>query len=435
MFEKLFRLKVNGTNVKTEILAGITTFVTMAYILAVNPTIMSDAGMPKAALFTATALAAIVGTLCMAFIANIPVALAPGMGLNAFFAYSVVGIMGYSWQFALTAVFIEGLVFILLTAFNVRELIVKNIPKTLKLAIPAGIGLFIAFIGLQNAGIIVPHPQTLVTLGSFSEPSAWLALAGIVLVGILTVWNIRGAILIAVVVVTLLGIPFGVTQLPEGNLVSLPPSIEPIFVQFEWSHLLSLDMLIVVFTFLFVNLFDTIGTLWGVATKAGLIMPDGSFPKVRKALFADAIGTTAGAVLGVSTVTAYVESASGVASGGRTGLTSVSTAFMFGLALFLAPLFLLVPPAATAPALVLIGLLMMSSVVEIDFTDFTESLPAFMTISMMPFSYSIAQGIVFGVISFVFIKLFTARRKDVSVTMYVIAAIFLLKLASEKFIS
>lgn len=431
MLERIFKLKENGTNVRTELLAGITTFVTMAYILAVNPFILGSTGMQSGALFTATALAAVIGTICMALIANIPVAQAPGMGLNAFFAYTVVGTMGYPWQFALTAVFIEGIVFLILTATNIRELIVNNIPKTLKSAIPAGIGLFITFIGLQNSGIIVGHSSTLVTLGNFSNPSVWIALFGILLVGILTVYNIKGSILIAVCASTILGIFAGVTHLPEGNIVSSPPSIEPIFAKFVWKDIFTKDMLIIVFTFLFVNLFDTIGTLWAVASKAGLITKDGSFPKVRKALFSDAIATTFGAVLGVSTVTSYVESASGVSSGGRTGLTAISTAVMFILALFFAPLFLMVPAAATTPALVIVGLFMMSSILEINFKDFTESLPAFMTIVMMPFAYSIAEGIVFGVISFVIIKIAAKQHKDISLTMLIIALIFVAKLASE----
>lgn len=431
MLEKLFQLKANGTTIRTEIIAGITTFVTMAYILAVNPHILGEAGMPKAALFTATALASIFGTLSMAFIANVPIAQAPGMGLNAFFAFTVVNTMGYSWQFALTAVFIEGLIFIILTVFNIREIIINSVPKTLKNAIPGGIGLFIAFIGLQNAKIIVPHEQTLVTLGKLSDLGIWITLFGLILVGILTALHVKGAILIAVIAATLVGIPLQVTHIPEGSLISLPPSITPIFAQFEWTQLFTTDMLVIVFTFLFVNLFDTVGTLWGVASKANLIKPDGSFPKMRKALFADAIGTTVGAVLGVSTVASYVESASGVASGGRTGLTAVTTALVFVLALFFAPLFLMVPPAATAPALIIIGLFMISSVLDIKFNDFTESLPAFITMIMMPFTYSIAQGIVFGMISFVFIKLFTRKHHDISVTMYIITLILLLKMITD----
>ena len=428
MFEKLFQLSSHKTTVKTEVLAGITTFMTMAYILAVNPAILGSTGMDKQALFTATVLSTVIATMVMALMANLPIAAAPGMGLNAFFAFTVVQVMGYSWQMAITAVFIEGLIFLVLTFFNVRELIVNSIPKTLKDAIPVGIGLFITFIGLQNSRFVVGNPATLVTLGNMADRHVWLVLIGLLVTAVLVALDVKAAILIGILVGTLLGIPLGVTELPKGNLVSLPPSLTPIFAQFDWKNIFSADMLVVILTFLFVNLFDTVGTLLGVAAKAGLIDSDGNFPKVKQALFADAIGTTLGAVLGTSTITAYVESASGVAAGGRTGLTALSTAGMFLIALFFAPLFLLVPSAATAPALIIVGLFMVSSIVSINFNDFTEAIPAFMTMVMMPFTYSIAQGIVFGMLAFVFIKLFTGKANQVSITVYIIALLFLIKL-------
>lgn len=431
MIEKYFKLKEHKTNVRTEIIAGIITFLTMSYILVVNPNILSASGMDKSALFTATALASVIGTLLMAFIPKLPIAAAPGMGLNSFFAFSVVLGLGYSWQMALTAVFIEGIIFILLTFFNVRELIVQSIPKTIKDAIPVGIGLFIALIGLQNAGLIVKDQNTMITLGDFANKNVWVAVIGLVVTAVLYVRKIHGSFLIGIAIATVFAALIGLVHFPEGGLVSLPPSISPIFAQFEWSNIFTLDMLIVVFTFLFVNLFDTIGTLIGVATKAGFIDKDGNFPQIKKALFADALGTTFGAVLGTSTVTSFVESASGVASGGRTGLTSVATAGMFAIALFLAPLFLMVPAAATAPALILVGLFMISSVVNINFDDMTESLPAFLTIVMMPFAFSIAQGIVFGMLSFVFLKALSGKSKHISKTMWVIFVLFMVKIVLE----
>lgn len=427
-FEKTFKLKENKTTVRTELVAGLITFLTMSYILIVNPNILSATGMDKEALFTTTALATIIATLLMAFLAKLPIAQAPGMGLNSFFAFSVVLTMGYSWQFALTAVFIEGIIFILLTFFNVRELIVKSIPKVLKDAIPVGIGLFITLIGLKSAGIVVSDPNTLVTLGDFSNHSVWIAFLGLLITAVLFVRNVNGAILIGIVVATIFGLILGDVVLPNTSILALPPSIAPIFAKFEWEHILTFDMLIVVFTFLFVNLFDTVGTLIGVVSKAGFTDEQGNFPQMRKALFADAVGTTIGAVLGTSTITSYVESASGVASGGRTGLTAISTAIMFILALFFAPLFLMVPAAATAPALIIVGLFMISSVGKINFMDMTEGLPAFLTIVFMPFTYSIAEGIVFGMLSFAFIKVCSGRFKDVTATVYVVAGLFLIKI-------
>lgn len=431
MLEKLFKLKENGTTVRKEVMAGLITFLTMSYILIVNPSILSATGMDKSALFTATALAAIAGTLFMAFIANVPVAQAPGMGLNSFFAFTVVIGMGYTWQFALTAVFLQGIVFLILTFFNVRELIVNRIPQSLKDAIPVGIGLFIAFIGLQNAGIVINNEHTLVELGSWADKRVWVALAGLGIIGVLLARNTPGAMLIGILVATIFALCIGVAHLPEGSIVSLPPDITPVFAQFEWTQVFTFDMLIVVFTFLLVNLFDTIGTLLAVASKAGLIDKKGNFPKAKKALFADALGTTVGAICGTSTVTSYVESASGVAAGGRTGLTAVSTAAVFALAMFLAPLFLIVPAAATAPALIIVGLFMVSSVVKINFDDFTESIPAYLTLLMMPLAYSIAQGIIFGILSYIFIKILSGRGKEITMTVYVIGVMFLIKIVLD----
>jgi Permeases len=428
MLEKLFKLTENKTTVRKELVAGLITFLTMSYILIVNPNILAETGMDKSALFTATALVSILGTLFMAFFANLPVAQAPGMGLNSFFAFTVVIGMGYSWQFALTAVFIEGIVFLILTFFNVRELIVNKIPQALKDAIPVGIGLFITFIGLQNAGIVINNDHTLVGLGDMADKQVWVALLGLVVIGVLFVRNVPGAMLIGIVISTIFALILGVAKMPEGSLLSLPPDLSPVFFKFEWTQIFTFDMFIVVFTFLMVNMFDTIGTLLAVASKAGLIDKDGNFPKVKNALFADAVGTTVGAIIGTSTVTSYVESVSGVASGGRTGLTSVSTACLFAVALFLAPVFLIVPASATAPALIIVGLFMINSILKINFDDFTEAIPAFLTMIMMPFTYSIAQGIVFGMLGYVIIKLLSGRAKDISVTVYVIGAIFLIKM-------
>lgn len=427
MLEKLFNFKPGKHVVKTEIIAGITTFMTMAYILAVNPDILSVTGMDKEALFTATALSAIVGTLIMAFVAKLPFALAPGMGLNAFFAFTVVLSMGYSWQFALTAVFIEGIIFILLTLFNIREMIVNAIPINLKHAVSVGIGLFIAFIGLQNAGIVVNNDAVLVGLGDMHSPSVWVGFFGIAVIAVLLVRKVKGALLIGMFLSTILALVFDVAKLPEGGIMSPPPSIEPIFFQFEWDNIFSLDMLIVLFTFLFVDMFDTVGTLVGVTGKAGMLSKDGKVPRVKQALFADAIGTTFGAMVGTSTVTTYVESAAGVSEGGRTGLTSFTVAIMFALALFFAPLFIMIPAAATAPALFMVGLFMISPILKIDLNDFTESIPAFLTIVMMPLTYSIAEGITFGMLAFVILKVLTGKFKEVSIVMYILAVLFILK--------
>lgn len=437
VLEGIFKLKEHKTNARTEIMAGITTFMTMAYILIVNPNVLSTTGMDAGAIFTATALSAVVGTLVMAFAANLPFALAPGMGLNAFFAYTVVLKLGYSWEFALTAVLLEGLIFIALTFLNVREAIINAIPMCLKHGISVGIGLFITLIGLVNAGIIqtgMSHVGNdvldglIVQLGDVTSPNALVALFGIILIVILLSKNVKGALLIGMLVSTLVGIPLGVTNIGGLQFTNfMPPSISPILFKFDFSNIMSMDMFVVLLTFLFVDLFDTVGTLVGVSSKAGLLDKEGRVPKAKQALFADAIGTTVGACLGTSTVTTFVESASGVAEGGRTGLTALSTAVMFFISLFLAPLFLVVPSAATAPALVVVGLFMMSPITKINFDDFTESLPAFLTIVMMPFGYSIADGIIFGIISYVLVKFFTGRRNEIPALAYVLALLFVLK--------
>jgi len=423
--EKLFKLSANKTTVRTEVLAGVTTFLTMAYILIVNPLILSDAGMDFGAVFTATALSAAIATIVMAFLANLPFALAPGMGLNAFFAYTVVIGMGYTWQQALTAVFIEGIIFILLTAFNIREAIVNSIPSNVKKAISVGIGLFIAFIGLQNSGIVVGG-ATLVELGDITKGTALVALIGLVITGTLVAWKVRGALLIGIVATALVGIPLGVTTWAGGSF--LPPSLKPTFLQFDFKGIFTIDMIVIVFTFLFVDMFDTVGTLIGCATKAEIINEDGSIPRCKEALFADAIGTTVGAMLGTSTVTTYVESSAGVTEGGKTGLTSLVVAILFLISLFLSPLFISIPGAATAPTLILVGLFMITPVKDIDFEDGTEAIPAFLTILIMVTTYSIANGIMFGALSWIILKLLTKKAKEITPMMVIIGVLLLLKL-------
>ncbi len=438
--ERQFKLTENKTDVKTEILAGITTFMTMSYILAVNPIILSQAGMDRGGVFTATALSAVIATLVMALYANYPFALAPGMGLNAYFTYGVVIGMGHSWEFALTAVFLEGIIFILLSFFNVREAIFHAIPKNLKKSVSVGIGLFIALIGLINAGIVesgkiimvdgeaVLNPDGLIMqLGNLKSPEALLAIIGILLTGLLLAKNVKGALFFGIVATTVIGIPMGVTQLPEAGIFSLPPSMKNVMFKLELENIFTFDMLMAVFAFLFVDIFDTIGTLIGVASKSNMLDEDGNLPRVKEALMADAVGTVSGALLGTSTVTTFVESSAGVAEGGRTGLTALSTAAMFAIALVLAPFFGMIPSAATAPALILVGLFMMSAVKDIDFDDFTEGIPAFLTIVMMPFAYSISEGIVFGMVSYVILKLISGKKEDISVIMYVLAILFVLK--------
>lgn len=456
MLEKLFKLKENKTDVRTEIIAGITTFMTMAYILAVNPSILSATGMDKGAVFTATALAGFLGTLLMAVFANYPFALAPGMGLNAYFAYTVVMKMGYSWQVALTAVFVEGIVFIILSLTNVREAIFNAIPHNLKAAVSVGIGLFIAFVGLQNAHIVIGSSTLLglFSLEGYNEfngvqatmndvgITVLLAIVGVIITAIMVVKNIKGNILWGILITWILGIicqftglyvpnaeiGFG-SLLPDFSNGLAIPSIMPVFGKLDFSGVASLEFAVVVFAFLFVDLFDTIGTLIGVSSKAGMLDKGGKLPRVRGALLADAVATTAGAVLGTSTTTTFVESASGVAEGGRTGLTAVTTAVLFGLALFLSPIFLAIPSFATAPALIVVGFYMLTNVVNIDFNDYAEAIPCYICIAAMPFFYSISEGIAMGVISYVAIHIFTGMKKGrkVSALMYVLAVLFILK--------
>lgn len=425
--ESYFDLSKNNTNIKTEILAGITTFMTMAYILVVNPGILSEAGMNYGAVFTATAVSAAIATFITGVYAKLPFAQAPGMGLNAFFAYTIVIAMGHTWQFALTTVFLEGIIFILLTAFNVREAIINSIPQNVKNAISVGIGILIAFIGLENAGIIV-HPKTgtIVTLGNVTSGPALLSIIGIVITGALLARNVKGSLLIGIIITTIIGIPMGITKLPTA-VVSAPPSISSIFMKFEWHNIFTTDMFIALFTLLFMDMFDTVGALVGVSTKAGMLDEKGNVPRAKQALLSDAIGTTLGACLGTSTVSTFAESALGVAAGGRTGLTSVSTAAMFIIALFISPLFLMIPAAATAPSLVLVGLFMLSPIKEIELEDFTEAIPAFLTIIIMPLSFSVSDGIVFGIISYVVLKLLSGRRKEITITTYVVAILFIIK--------
>ena len=456
MLEKLFKLSANKTDAKTEVLAGITTFMTMAYILAVNPNILSATGMDSGAVFTATALAAFLGTLLMAIFANYPFALAPGMGLNAYFAYTVVIGMGYSWQYALTAVFAEGIVFIILSLTNVREAIFNAIPLNLKSAVSVGIGLFIAFVGLQNANIVIGG-STLLQLFSVDGYNAAkgveasfnnvgitviLALIGIIVTGILVVKNVKGNILWGILITWGLGIICQLTGLykpdPAAGWFSLLPdfsngisipSMAPTFMKMDFSIVFTLDFVVIMFAFLFVDMFDTLGTLIGVASKADMLDKEGKLPNIKGALLSDAVGTTVGAMCGTSTVTTFVESASGVAEGGRTGLTSLIAAILFGLSLLLSPIFLAIPSFATAPALIIVGFLMLTSVTKIDFNDMTEAIPAFIAIIAMPFLYSISEGISMGVISYVIINVVTgkAKEKKISVLMYVLAVLFILK--------
>lgn len=426
MLKRLFGLDSTKSTVRTEIIAGVTTFLMMSYILAVNPGMFSQLeGMPSGAVFTATALAAIIGTLVMAFWAKLPFGLAPGMGLNAFFVYTICMGMGYSWQFALTAVFIEGLIFILLTITNLREAIVNAIPTSLKNAIGAGIGLFIAFIGLQNAGIIVNNDATLVSLGEITKGSPLLAIIGLIITGVLVIKDVRGAMLIGVLATAAIGIPMGITNF--NGLVSMPHSVSEIFWKFEWDHIFTLDMLVAVFTLLFIDMFDTIGTLVGVCTRANMIKPDGSIPRIKQAFMADAIATTLGACLGTSTTTTYIESASGVALGGRSGLTAFVIAVCFAVALFFSPLFLAIPAAAAAPVLIIVGLFMMSPIKNIPLDDYAESIPAFITIIMMPIAYSISDGMLLGMIAYVVLNLLCGNYKRITPTSIVLTVLFILK--------
>lgn len=460
MLERMFKLEENKTNVKTEVMAGITTFMTMAYILAVNPSTMTafndilgldgSARMNPNGVFMATAISSFIATLLMAFLANYPFALAPGMGLNAYFAYTVVIKMGYSWQVALTAVFIEGLIFILLSLTKVREAIFSSIPMTLKLAVSGGIGLFIAFLGLQNAGIVEDNAATLVQFHAFNgegvtrteNVSVILAIIGVLITAILLIKKVKGGILFGILATWILGIICQLSGLyivdPAAGYYSLLPdfsggfqlsALADVAFKLDFSNILSLDFFVVVFAFLFVDLFDTLGTLIGVASKSNMLDKDGNLPRIKGALMADAVGTTAGALLGTSTVTTYVESATGVSEGGRTGLTSFVVAILFGLSIFLSPVFLAIPSFATAPALIIVGFYMISSILKIDFDDMSEAIPAFICLIAMPFTYSISEGIAFGIISYVVINLITGKVKEkkISVVMYILAIAFILK--------
>ncbi len=461
MLEKLFKLKEHKTDVKTEVLAGITTFMTMAYILAVNPAILGDAGMDTGAVFTATALAACIGTLCMAFFANYPFAMAPGMGLNAFFAYTIVLGMGYSWEMALAAVFVEGIIFIILSVTNVREAIFNSIPRNLKTAVSVGIGFFIAFIGMQNSKIVLGDSATIVKLFSIeglnynlgaeiasttdAGITVLLAILGIIITAILIIKNVKGNILWGILITWMLGVICELTGfyvpnfdlgyyslIPDFSNGLMPASIAPVFGKLDFSNVISMDFLLIISSLLFVDLFDTLGTLVGVATKADMLDEEGKLPKIKGALIADAIATTVGAVLGTSTTTTYVESAAGVTEGGRTGLTAVSTAVLFGIALFLSPIFLAIPSFATAPALIIVGFYMITNVTEIDFADMSEGIPCFICIVAMPFFYSISEGIAFGIISYAIINVITGKYKEkkLSALMYVLAIVFVCKYPS-----
>lgn len=427
--EKFFKLKERGTDVKTELMAGLTTFMTMAYILAVNPGILSGSGMAFGKVFSATAIASAIACLAMALLANLPFALSAGMGLNAFFTYTVVLGMGHSWQFALTAIFCEGIIFLLLTFLNVREAIVNSIPESLKKAIAAGIGLFIAFIGLQNAGIIVGGATLVELSGAWFKGAPGVAMIGLVVTGVLLALKVKGALLLGIIITTIIGIPFGVTTYAGGSYL---PSA-PYFCDFAFKEIFAngqatFDFIIVMFTFLFVDMFDTVGTLIGCAGKSGLIQKDGTIPNCKEALFADALGTTVGAMLGTSTVTTFVESASGVAEGGRTGLTALTVAVLFLLSLFLEPIFGSIPSAATAPALIIVGVMMITPVSDIEWTEYTESIPAFLTMLFMVCAYSISDGIMFGILSYVILKSCTGKIKEIKVTTWVVAALFVAKI-------
>ena len=416
--DKTFKLKENKTNIRTEVLAGITTFMTMAYILVVNSNILADAGMDKGAAFTATAIGAFIGSCIMGILANYPVALAPGMGLNAFFAYTVVLSMGYSWQFALCAVFIEGIIFILMSVTNVREKILDCIPNVLKDSITAGIGLFIAFVGLANCGLVT-NGATILQLGNLQDPLVLLTIFGLIVISILLAKNVKGAFLIGI----------GLVEVPNA-VVSSVPSMKPVFLQalsIPFDQIFSFDMFMVVLTFLFMDLFTTVGCLVGVASKGNMLDEDGKLPRVKQALLSDSIATTVGALLGTSTVTSYVESAAGIGEGGRTGLTAITTGFMFLLALFFAPIFTSIPTQATAPVLILVGVMMASSLTKIDFNDFTNAIPAFLTFAMMPLAYSIADGIIFGIISFTVLKLATNKKSEVNLSLILLSILFILK--------
>lgn len=426
--EKRFRLSERKTDVKTELMAGFTTFMTISYILAVNPQMLSQTGMDKGGVFTASVIASIIAMVCMAFLANLPFGLAPGMGLNAFFTFTVVKTLGYTWQFALTAVFLEGIIFLILSLFKVREMIFDAIPINLKKAVSCGIGLFIALVGLVNSGIIMQGEGTVLQLGNLLSRESVVFIVGLFIIALLLAREIKGALMYGILASTVLALILGVSKYQGGSPITLPPSLAPVAFKIQFDKIFTFDMFTVVFTFLFVDIFDTVGTLVGVSAKAGMLDEQGKLKEASPALLADAIGTTAGALLGTSTVTTFVESASGVAEGGRTGLTALSTAFFFFLSLFLFPVFGMIPAQATGPALVIVGLFMLSSIKEIDFYDYSEAIPAFITIIAMPFCYSIAEGISFGMISYVLIKLLAGKRKDISILMYILAIVFVLRI-------
>lgn len=424
--EKALGFDPKTMRLKTEVIAGATTFLTMSYILAVNPAVLSSTGMDKGALFTATAIAAAIATLLLAFMAKLPFAQAPSMGLNAFFAYTMCQAMGYSWEQSLAIMLVEGVVFIVITFFNIREMILESIPETLRYAISAGIGMFIAFIGLKNAGIIVAKEGTFVGLGAFTPPCL-LGIFAILLSGILMARNVKGSLFWSIIITTIVGIPFGVTNVPDNWFpVSIPQDISPIFCKFDFAGLMNLKTLLVVFSLLIVNIFDTIGTLMGLAEKTGIVQPDGSIPHVKEAMMSDAIGTTCGAFLGSSTLTTYVESASGIAEGGKSGMTAFTVGALFIISLFLSPVFLLIPSAATSGALVMVGVLMLDSIKEINLKDLSDSFPAFITMITMVLTYSIADGICLGILSYVIIKIFTGNYKQLNATLCILSVLFIL---------
>lgn len=424
--EKALGFDPKTMRLKTEVIAGATTFLTMSYILAVNPAVLSSTGMDKGALFTATAIAAAIATLLLAFMAKLPFAQAPSMGLNAFFAYTMCQAMGYSWEQSLAIMLVEGVVFIVITFFNIREMILESIPETLRYAISAGIGMFIAFIGLKNAGIIVAKEGTFVGLGAFTPPCL-LGIFAILLSGILMARNVKGSLFWSIIITTIVGIPFGVTNVPDNWFpVSIPQDISPIFCKFDFAGLMNLKTLLVVFSLLIVNIFDTIGTLMGLAEKTGIVQPDGSIPHVKEAMMSDAIGTTCGAFLGSSTLTTYVESASGIAEGGKSGMTAFTVGVLFIMSLFLSPIFLLIPSAATSGALVMVGVLMLDSIKEINLKDLSDSFPAFITMITMVLTYSIADGICLGILSYVVIKIFTGNYKQLNATLCILSVLFIL---------
>lgn len=425
MLKKIFAFDPTRMSIKKEVLGGVTTFLSMAYILAVNPSILSATGMDEGAIFTSTAVSAILATLVMAFYARMPFSLAPGMGLNAFFAYTVVLAMGYSWQFALTAVFIEGLLFILLTVTGIRNMIVNAMPIILRRAISPGIGLFIAFIGLKNSGVITSSEATFVTLGSLHNPGVLLTWFGIILTATLLIRKITGALLIGILITTIVALPLGLAEIP--SIFSLPPSIKPIAFKLEWHNIWSMEMLICVLTFLFLDMFDTIGTLIGVCSQARMTDKEGNIPGLNRALMADAIGTTAGALLGSSTVTTFVESATGVNVGGRSGLTACVSAICFVIALFFAPLFLAIPPQATSVALVLVGIMMMTDIRNINFSNYMDAVPCFICIVFMPFAYSISDGIMLSIMVYVATRLLSGKLRQIPIGTYILAAIFALR--------